>query len=318
MDYKGAKGTGSDRVATYNELGGGGGSSVLAINPRTASYTLVLTDVNTDVQMSVATANNITFPPNSSVPMAIGAQGIVTQTNTGQTTITAGAGVTINYPTGFSLGMRAQNSQITWEKTGTDTFFVSGDLTITGVQTVSTPSFGDNSTQVVNTAYVNALLTVKSLASDASPNSTTTLAGITGLDTTVGPGTYTFKYIIRYQSGATTTGVKFSVTHSGTVTCFMYQLMYVDATATASTAAASQNQTAGAAATVIGAWSTRAKGTAIGPTISVDAANSDMQAIIEGLMVVSVSGSLQLSHASEVAAASTVKAGTSLILIRTA
>jgi hypothetical protein len=43
-----------------------------------------------------------------------------------------------------------------------------------------------------------------------------------------------------------------------------------------------------------------------------------MIAIVEGLMIVTVSGSLQLSHASEVAAASTVKAGTSLILTRTA
>jgi hypothetical protein len=50
----------------------------------------------------------------------------------------------------------------------------------------------------------------------------------------------------------------------------------------------------------VGAWSASAKATTIGPTISVDAANSDMLAIVEGLMIVTVSGSLQLSHASEV------------------
>lgn len=294
------------------------GSSLVLQNPRTASYTLVLTDVNTDVQMNVATANTLTIPPNSSVAIAVGSQGIVTQTNTGQTTITAGAGVTINYPTGFSLALRAQNSQITWEKTGTDTFFVSGDLTITGVQTVTTPAFGDNSAQVANTAYINALMKGAALASDAPPNSTTTLVGITGLDTTVGPGTYYFKYIIRYQAAAATTGVKFSVTHTGTVTCFIENMYYVDISATASTGVPSQNVPATAAAQVLAAWSARAKATTMGPTASVDTANGDMMMIREGLMIVTVSGSLQLSHASEVAAASTVKAGTSLILTRTA
>jgi hypothetical protein len=94
-----------------------------------------------------------------------------------------------------------------------------------GVPTTPTPSFGDNSTQVANTAYVNTLMKVVALSSDASANSTTTLAGITGLDVTVGAGTYYFKYIIRYQAAATTTGVKFSVTHTGTVQLSMYQLL---------------------------------------------------------------------------------------------
>jgi hypothetical protein len=43
-----------------------------------------------------------------------------------------------------------------------------------------------------------------------------------------------------------------------------------------------------------------------------------MLAVIEGYIIVTAAGDLELWHASEVAAASTVKAGSSLILQRTA
>lgn len=155
-----------------------------------------------------------------------------------------------------------------------------------------------------------------SLASDASSNSTTTAAKISGLDLADdGAGNYTFQYFILYQAGATTTGVKFSVNHTGTLTGFAVNMTYIDTTATASTAAASQAAN-GAAATVVGGFSARAKSTAagMGPTISVDAANSDMLMILEGVAVVSVSGTFELYHASEVAAASTVKKGSSLTI----
>lgn len=160
-------------------------------------------------------------------------------------------------------------------------------------------------------------VSVSSLASDATSNSTTTAAKITGLDLTVGAGIYQFQYFIRYQSSAATTGVKFSVNHSGTVTAFVLNMRYVDAAATASTGAPSQAQNASTAG-VMGAYSARAKSSAagMGPTLSVDTLNADMFIVIEGIMIVTVSGTIELYHASETANATTVKAGTSLMLVK--
>lgn len=161
-------------------------------------------------------------------------------------------------------------------------------------------------------------LRVARLAADVS-NSTTTAAKITGLDMPLEAGTYQFRYTIIYQAGATTTGVKFSVNHTGTVTSFVYWWYGVDNTATAATAAADQDALA-ATGQVFFAFAARAKGTtaAVGPSISVDTINADMLAIIEGTCVVTAAGNLELYHASEVAAASTVKAGTSLSVIKVA
>lgn len=57
----------------------------------------------------------------------------------------------------------------------------------------------------------------------------------------------------------------------------------------------------------------------LGPTASVDAINSDMLAFVEGYIIVSVSGDLELWQSSEVTTpvSTTVKAGTSLILTKT-
>ena len=113
---------------------------------------------------------------------------------------------------------------------------------------------------VEKTAAVNNPVTVKSLAADQS-NSTTTPTVVNGLTMPVGIGTYAFQYYIRYQSGATTTGVRFSVNHSGTVAFFLANQYWVDNSATAATAAADQDAVA-ATGQVTGTMAARAKSTA--------------------------------------------------------
>lgn len=160
---------------------------------------------------------------------------------------------------------------------------------------------------------LNGLPIIKTLSSDASTNSTTTMAKITGLDLTLGAGTYYFKYMIRYQAAATTTGVKFAVNHSGTVTTFLANHSFSQALSTAASLAADQTISAGSVG-LASYMGIRGANSVAGPTASTGAANSDMLWMVEGMMVVTVSGDLQLFHASEVAAATTVKASSHLFV----
>lgn len=101
-------------------------SKYISVNEQTASYTLVLSDDGKLVEMNVGSANTLTIPPNSSVAFPVGTTIVALQTNTGQTTLTAGAGVTINGTPGLKL--RAQWSSATLIKRGTDSWIAIGDL----------------------------------------------------------------------------------------------------------------------------------------------------------------------------------------------
>ena len=102
-------------------------TAMIAINAQTASYTAVLTDDGKLITMSVATSNNFTVPPNSSVAFGIGTQLNIAQLSTGATTIVAGSGVTLNSD-GAKLKLNAQYAVATCVKTDTNTWFVVGNL----------------------------------------------------------------------------------------------------------------------------------------------------------------------------------------------
>jgi hypothetical protein len=101
-------------------------SSTVITNTQTASYTAVIADKDKLVEMNNASANNFTVPPNSSVAFEVGAQIRILQIGAGQTTVVAGAGVTINSTPGLKL--RAQWSSATLIKRATDTWVLIGDL----------------------------------------------------------------------------------------------------------------------------------------------------------------------------------------------
>jgi hypothetical protein len=101
-------------------------SSNVITNAQTASYTLVLTDKDKLVEMSVGSANTLTVPLNSSVAFPVGTQITILQTGTGATTITATGGVTINATPGLIL--RAQWSSVTLIKRAENTWVALGDL----------------------------------------------------------------------------------------------------------------------------------------------------------------------------------------------
>jgi|688.fasta_scaffold251482_2 hypothetical protein len=104
-----------------------GGTVVYALNAQAASYTLVLTDASKVLPVSNASANNVTVPPNSSVAFPIGSVVTLIQTGAGQTTIVAGAGVTIQSE-GSRLKLKGQYAAATLLKTDTDTWVAFGNL----------------------------------------------------------------------------------------------------------------------------------------------------------------------------------------------
>jgi hypothetical protein len=84
-------------------------NKLIVTNRQTASYTLVLGDADKLVEMNVATANNLTVP--ASV-FSAGTQILLAQYGAGQTTIVAGAGVTIR-SNGAKLKLNVQYSGAT-------------------------------------------------------------------------------------------------------------------------------------------------------------------------------------------------------------
>jgi hypothetical protein len=86
---------------------------------------LVLSDASKLVEISNASANNLTVPLNSSVAFAVGTQISLLQTGAGQMTVVATGGVTINATPGLKL--RAQWSSATLIKRATDTWVLVGD-----------------------------------------------------------------------------------------------------------------------------------------------------------------------------------------------
>jgi hypothetical protein len=84
-------------------------AKLITTNRQTASYTLVLGDADKLVEMNVATANNLTVP--ASV-FSAGTQILLSQYGAGQTTIVAGAGMTIR-SNGAKLKLNVQYSGAT-------------------------------------------------------------------------------------------------------------------------------------------------------------------------------------------------------------
>lgn len=103
-------------------------NDTISANRQTASYTLVATDVGKVVEMNNASANNLTVPPASSVAFAIGAYVEVLQYGAGQTTIVAGAGVTLRSASA-KLKLTGQYSSAMLRYLGSDEWAVAGDLT---------------------------------------------------------------------------------------------------------------------------------------------------------------------------------------------
>jgi hypothetical protein len=148
-------------------------------------------------------------------------------------------------------------------------------------------------------------------------NITSTLAKVTSLDAVLGAGTYTFKYSIIHQSAAATTGQKYAVNFTGTSTKFVLMRRHpaVSSTATDTT---ESNSVIGANWVLPNTQVSIAVNDTLGPTTAIANANTDAFTIIEGVVVVTVSGTLEFYFAGEVSATNSIEDGSSLVVIQTA
>lgn len=96
-------------------------NKLIIANQQTDNYTLVLSDQSKIVEVSKASAVNLTVPPNSSVAFPTGTIIWVKQTGAGALTIVQGSGVTVTGSSG-SLNSAGQNVVMSLRKTGTDTW----------------------------------------------------------------------------------------------------------------------------------------------------------------------------------------------------
>jgi hypothetical protein len=142
--------------------------------------------------------------------------------------------------------------------------------------------------------------TLQKLSSDSSDQTSTTPAAVM-TTTGVGAGTWHFRYMGIYQTAATTTGIKLNVNHTGTTGQFQSLMYFPDSTATAATGIG-RGLVDNAVGKVFSVYAEQSKDTSSVASVGVVTQNSDIPVIVEGLVVVTVSGSLELKMGTEVAA----------------
>ena len=134
-----------------------------------------------------------------------------------------------------------------------------------------------------------------------SADNTTTSQVVAMTITGVGAGTYRIKGTLVYQTAALTTGIGIVLNHTGTVTRFVSNWIQITTGTTAATGIGDQAATTNAGQLVEGK-AERVKATMSSATAGVDTINADELVVLDAIIIVSVTGSITLSIASEVAA----------------
>jgi hypothetical protein len=164
---------------------------------------------------------------------------------------------------------------------------------------------------------------VRALASNHAISSTTGTE-VTGLGPmTLEPGTYTYQFSLIVQAAAATTqGIGLGINFTGTAATRTIHMRY-PATGTTNNTGVMDDVGGGASSTgQLLEWngtltfSTTSPNMINTPGFATGSAN--VYVVIEGILVVTASGDLELWHSSETAASTTVVAGSSLVVIRTA
>jgi len=208
----------------------------------------------------------------------------------------AGVDVPVFIPVGETIEWIASVTASTWHEIG-----ASGGAALTRIAGASGAAGAD--------------LTWQNLTSDATSVTSTLAAKMT--TTGVRPGTWKFKYTIIYQSSSTTVGVQFGINHTGTTGEFAARRDYISVGQAASGGIADGNTAVAAAALVEGKAGNAINAVIGSTTTGVSVANEDIIEVIEGIVVVTATGSLELLMAREAAAGTiTIKADSCLELMK--
>ncbi len=166
--------------------------TTLPINDQTASYTAVVGDVGKRIVMNVATANTVTI--NNSI-FGVGDTIFIANKGAGTSTITAGAGVTINTTGLLTLAQHASGELVALSAS---VFVFSADekvtksAAVTTSQATTSTSYTDLATAgpaVTVATGTSALVTIQTLGAGAVSNRQFMSFAVSGA-TTVVAGTY--------------------------------------------------------------------------------------------------------------------------------
>jgi hypothetical protein len=149
-----------------------------------------------------------------------------------------------------------------------------------------------------NTGAAGQRQTTEVLTADSTDITTTTQQTVMTI-TGVGPGTWRVKGALIYQTGATTTGIGITLNHTGTLTRFVSNWIQVTTGGAAATGIGDQ-AAATAGGQLVEGKAERVKDTRSSFNVGVDTANADELVIMDAILVVTVSGDLQLKIGSEV------------------
>jgi hypothetical protein len=324
----GATSNGNTKIVGIGTNGLSGSTTNISIGSAVSGSLGTLT-INSPTVAFGATVTAINIPDNdlfiiddadNTKKLQFQASGITTGTTRTLTAPDASGTIalTSNLPNSFgTIAVAGQSDVVADSTTDTLTLVQGSNITITtnaatDTITIAASAVSGGITRIGgNSGAAGSDLTFQRLTANATANSTTTLTTVM-TTTGVGVGLWAFEYQVIYQAGATTTGVNFAVNHTGTVANFVMTTIFATTGGAAATGA--PTMATSATANMLEGKAARAINTGVGATLSVDAANSNMHYLIKGTIEVTASGSLELKHASEVAASSQVMKNTNLIL----
>lgn len=186
-----------------------------------------------------------------------------------------------------------------------------------GDGTFAAPPAGSGATKISgNTGAFAADTTWETLTADSAGITVTTPTTVMTL-TGLGAGTYRVKGTLIWKTAATATGIGIVLNHTGTLTQFVSTWWTTTTGGAAATGVADQVTIVNGGQMVEGK-SERVKDTVSSFLAGTDTAGGTQLSILEAVLIVSVSGDLQLKIATEVAAsAATLLAGSSIEVNKT-
>jgi hypothetical protein len=159
----------------------------------------------------------------------------------------------------------------------------------------------------------------KTVLGSAYTNSTTTGTEVTGLSQTLVAGTYRFSYSLICQSAATGTALDYGINYTGTMTTGVFRTSF-GTTGTTTATGVADGTLSTATGNMVEHWSAITESTTapnMGAHTGVASANENFLVSIDGTIIVSDGGDLELWVASEVASSQvTVGTGSNLLVIR--